>query len=186
MCEKNRPLSPSLDSPKTLACNPRSFWIISHSRSSKERRRSWLAGSTWIFWMCFSRLETKTGMASPMRTSRQRSTPSYSKVVHQLFSIFGVLFCGVPPVCYEFYSGHLHGSWFVPYEMHGAKSLGISVNHSIFVGFSSHKTQSTSQHAHANYGTHCCQWECSHRLQATSKGLHANLLTRPLETPRPV
>ncbi len=27
----------------------------------------------------------------------------------------------------------------------------------------------TLHHAHANYGTHCGQWECSHSLQATSK-----------------
>ncbi len=47
---------------------------------------------------------------------------------------------------------------------------------------SSHRTQSTSQHMHANYGTHCGQWECSHSLQATSKGLHANVLTRPVWT----
>ncbi len=46
--------------------------------------------------------------------------------------------------------------------------------------------RSTLQHAHANYGTHCSEWECSHRLHATSKGLHANLranlLTRPVWT----
>ena len=45
----------------------------------------------------------------------------------------------------------------------------------------SHRTRSTLQHTHANYGTHCSIWECSHRLQSTSKGLpanlHANLLT---------
>ncbi len=43
----------------------------------------------------------------------------------------------------------------------------------------SHRTRSTLQHTHANYGTHC-----SHRLQAASKGLHtnlcANLLMRPV------
>ncbi len=47
---------------------------------------------------------------------------------------------------------------------------------------SSHRTRSTSQHAHATYGTHCGQWEHSHSLQATSKGLHANVLTRPVWT----
>ena len=47
-------------------------------------------------------------------------------------------------------------------------------------GPSSHRTRSTSQHSHANYGTHCGQWECSHSLQAASKGLHANVLTRPV------
>ncbi len=47
------------------------------------------------------------------------------------------------------------------------------------LGPRSHRTRSTLQHAHANYGTHCSKWECSHRLHATSKGLHANLLTRP-------
>ncbi len=31
--------------------------------------------------------------------------------------------------------------------------------------------RSTSQQAHANFGTHYHQWECSHRLQARSKGL---------------
>ena len=36
-------------------------------------------------------------------------------------------------------------------------------------GPGSHKTRSTSQHAHANYGTHCGQWQCSHSLQARSK-----------------
>ena len=49
---------------------------------------------------------------------------------------------------------------------------------------SSHRTRSTLQHVHANYGTHCSKWECPHGLQATSKGLyanlHANLLTRPV------
>ena len=40
---------------------------------------------------------------------------------------------------------------------------------------SSHRTQSTSQQAYANYGTHCSKWECWHSLQATSKGLHTNL-----------
>ncbi len=44
----------------------------------------------------------------------------------------------------------------------------------------SHRTQSTSQQANANYKTHFGQWECSHRLQATSKGLHTNLLARPV------
>ena len=29
---------------------------------------------------------------------------------------------------------------------------------------SSHRTWITLQHAHANYGTHCGQWECSHSL----------------------
>ena len=47
-------------------------------------------------------------------------------------------------------------------------------------------TQSTLQHVHANYGTHCGQWECLHSLQATSKGLHtnlrANVLTHPVWT----
>ncbi len=53
-------------------------------------------------------------------------------------------------------------------------------------GPSSHRTQSTSQQAHAQNGTNCCQWECSHSLQATSKGLHnnlpANVLARPVWT----
>ena len=47
----------------------------------------------------------------------------------------------------------------------------------------SHRTQSTSQHAHANYGTHCSKLECSHMLQATSKGLHANLCANLLTCP---
>ncbi len=29
---------------------------------------------------------------------------------------------------------------------------------------SSHRTRNTSQRIHANYGTHCGQWECSHSL----------------------
>ncbi len=36
---------------------------------------------------------------------------------------------------------------------------------------------------HANYGTHCSEWECSHRLRATSKGLHANLPANLLRRP---
>ncbi len=47
---------------------------------------------------------------------------------------------------------------------------------------SSHRMRSTLQHAHANYGIHYGQWECSHSLQATSKGLRANVLTRPVWT----
>ncbi len=56
----------------------------------------------------------------------------------------------------------------------------------LFLRPSSHRTQSTSQQAYTNFGTHYGQWECSHRLQATSKGLHANLhanvLSRPVWT----
>ena len=55
-----------------------------------------------------------------------------------------------------------------------------------FLRPSSHRTQSTSQQAYANFGTHYHQWEYSHRLQATSKGLHsklrANLLSHPVWT----
>ncbi len=63
---------------------------------------------------------------------------------------------------------------------------GKGVNNLSFLTPSSHRTQSTSQEAYANNGTHCDQWECSHSLQTTSKVLHANLganvLTCPVST----
>ena len=46
---------------------------------------------------------------------------------------------------------------------------------SMSVRLRSHRMRSTLQHVHANYGTHCSEWECSHRLQAAS-----NLLTSPV------
>ena len=75
------------------------------------------------------------------------------------------------------------GSW-----QHKTKCSGghESSDHGIHLRPHSHRIQSNSQQAYANYGTHCGQWECSHRLQATSKSLlanlHANLLMRPVWT----
>ncbi len=58
-----------------------------------------------------------------------------------------------------------------------------SITASLTLRPSSHKMRSTLQHAHANYGTHCSEWECSHRLKATSKDLHTNLRANVLTPP---
>ncbi len=69
--------------------------------------------------------------------------------------------------------------WF---HQNGPQSV-FGIEKGIFLRPHSHRTLSTSQNAHANYGTHCSQWECSHRLQATSKGLHANLCANLFRRP---